>query len=156
MMASTSPRRGRKPADIPHGNHFGAWLRARRDERDLTGEALAALIGGGFTQGRISSYETGVKNPERETVRLIAEALAQGQTRVTAEDLERDGLIAAGFAPEGMMLPEIERIPDEDELERRLAAYDGPNPGLRAAQGALAGFLHAVRTSEPVPPPDDL
>ena len=67
--------RGRPAGDVPQGNNFGAWLRAKRLARHLTGEALAFAIGGGMTQGRISAYERGHKKPERETVVLLATAL---------------------------------------------------------------------------------
>jgi transcriptional regulator with XRE-family HTH domain len=67
--------RGRLAKDVPHGNNFGAWLRAKRLECHLTGEALAFAIGGGMTQGRVSAYERGHKKPERETVVVIAQAL---------------------------------------------------------------------------------
>ena len=108
-----------------------------------------------MTQSLISAYERGQRSPRRETVLALADALGIDDESDAGRDARRADAIRAWAGLE-YSLPEMERIPDEDELERRLAAYDGPNPGLRAAQGALAGFLHAVRTSERVPPPDDL
>lgn len=67
--------RGRPAAEVPTGNHFGAWLRKARHIRAMTGEALAFAIGGGMAQGRISAYERGIKKPERDTVVKIAQAL---------------------------------------------------------------------------------
>lgn len=69
------PGRGRLVKDVPQGNNFGAWLRARRLERHLTGEALAFAIGGSMTQGRVSAYERGHKKPGRDTAVKIATAL---------------------------------------------------------------------------------
>lgn len=67
--------RGRRAADVPEGNHFGAWLRRKRDAQGLTGEALAFKVGGTMTQGRISSYESGKKRPEAVAVVELARAL---------------------------------------------------------------------------------
>lgn len=67
--------RGRLAKDVPQGNNFGAWLRSKRLECHLTGEALAFAIGGSMTQGRVSAYERAHKKPERETVVQIAQAL---------------------------------------------------------------------------------
>ncbi len=52
---------------------FGPWVRARRRERDLTQEALAALSG--VNQGKISDIERGLDVIDRDVVRAIGAAL---------------------------------------------------------------------------------
>lgn len=66
---------GRPPVAVPEGNAFGLWLRSERKKQELTGEALAFLVGDGMTQGRISAYERGQRKPHRDTVVKIAQAL---------------------------------------------------------------------------------
>lgn len=100
--------RGRTAKDVPQGNHFGAWLRARRTDRHLTGEALAFAIGGGMTQGRISAYERGHKKPERDTAVRIAEAL-NTEPREALEALMAD---TEGYSPTA--------TPEESEFVRAM------------------------------------
>lgn len=135
---------------------FGVFVRRTRRSLDVKQEDLAKRLG--VSQAAVSDIERGDRRTidEGEVERVVRALCAGIQPPPDAEVLIEEGLREAGILRLRRDLPEIERIPDEDELERRLAAYDGPNPGLRAAQGALAGFLHAVRTSEKVPPPDDL
>lgn len=106
--------RGRPVADIPSGNHFGAWLRYWRNQRGLTGEALSLLLEGKVSQGQISSYETGRKKPEAPTVKLLALGLGVDPQEAINELLK----------DEHSDEPEIQRIPDPDR-EFWYGSYDG-------------------------------
>lgn len=110
MQAPLKASAGRPPADVPDGNTFGAWLRQERNRRGMTGERLAEMVGGGMSQGRISSYERGIKEPERASVLLIATALAgPDATPDEVEALRREALAASVG-----LTREIERVPVDD------------------------------------------
>jgi transcriptional regulator with XRE-family HTH domain len=132
--------RGRPASEVPTGNNFGAWLRERRRDRDLTGEALAFRMGGKLTQSSISHYERGTKKPEATTVFLLAQALG-ADPREALEALMAD---TPGLEP----LPEIDRIPEETLLEH-IELYTGDNPVLVSAR-EFQKALAAARTAGPV------
>jgi transcriptional regulator with XRE-family HTH domain len=95
--------------EVPDDNPFGKWLRAERTDRGLTGEALAFLIGGGMSQGRISSYERGIKKPERDSILQIADALAGPDAdEETREALRKEALTAS------VGIEQIQRLPTDD------------------------------------------
>ena len=61
-------------ANTRKGPEFGDPLRCYRTAADLTQEGLAA--GAGLTSQAVSALERGIRrHPQRETVRLLAEAL---------------------------------------------------------------------------------
>lgn len=83
---STSPTSG-----------VGEWLRNARTARGWTLEALADEAG--TAAPVISNIERGKRNPSRDMVRKLGTALSTSP--LTAGRLIDEGLIAAGFAPEG-------------------------------------------------------
>jgi transcriptional regulator with XRE-family HTH domain len=117
VMLSTPLRSsaGRPQKEVPEGNTFGTWLRQARLSRGLTGEQLAARVGEKMTQGRISGYERGSKNPEKETVEALADALAGPDALPEDRQRLRNEALAA-FAD--IDAPEITSEPfTEDTLE---------------------------------------
>lgn len=68
------------------------------------------MVGGKMSQGRISSYERGIKEPERESVLAIVAALAgPDATHEEVEALRREALAASVG-----LTREIERVPVDD------------------------------------------
>lgn len=132
IMASTG--RGRPVAEVPTGNHFGAWLRNWRSQRGLTGEALAFKLDNKVTQGQISSYETGRKKPEASTAAL----LAQGLGRDPSEALEALMADAPGV--------EIEYVPVEDPDRTEYMAFfdNAPNDEARRRLKIIAEQVAAA------------
>jgi transcriptional regulator with XRE-family HTH domain len=88
----------KKTTTIERSTPFGQWLTDARIHRGLTMEAVAER--GGTTQGMVSSLERGTRNPSRDMVYKLAEALSGSDYSINAAKiLLRDGLTAAGFLP---------------------------------------------------------
>jgi transcriptional regulator with XRE-family HTH domain len=161
MSTPLKPSAGRPVGDVPDDNPFGKWLRAERINRGLTGEALAFLVGGGMSQGRISSYERGIKKPERESVFLLADALAgPDATEDERESLRNEALRASV----GIETQEIERsvlmerwggrydgLAESEELIAAAESHLNLLLELREAQKrqAIGGTGEAPKTEEP-------
>jgi transcriptional regulator with XRE-family HTH domain len=111
---------------------FHRWLKSRRREKDLTQGALGLLVG--IDQSGISRLENGVGNLEVEVVAALGEALG-----------DVDGALAAAKRSAEGSRGEIERTPNEEELQRQLMAYTGDNPVLSAAKGAAVAVAGAMR-----------
>lgn len=64
-------------SEHPNSKTFGRRLRARRQELDMSQEALGVAIGidESSSRGRISRYELGVNEPAIAISRLLAKAL---------------------------------------------------------------------------------
>jgi transcriptional regulator with XRE-family HTH domain len=129
---------------------FGPWLKEERTKRGWSQDQLG--LRADLTKATISRFETGLRDPQRESVKRIGAALApDGASEEEVERIVADGLLAAGFLPSPGGLPEIERIPDETILAQ-IEAYEGENETLRG----FKGFLKARAESREVPPPDDV
>lgn len=119
---------------------FGAYLRKARRELDVKQADLALRLG--KSQAAISDIERGDRaDISREEIEEVLRALVAG--RADAESHLRkviaEGMKEAGFLYSAHELPEIEREPDEEDLQRRLMAYMGDNPVLRAGKRAALG-----------------
>lgn len=76
---------------------FGAWLKRSRSFRGLTMEALAEKAD--TTQAAVSQLERGIRNPSRDMVRKLAEALwEQNQDKEARRRLMSEAMRSAGFA----------------------------------------------------------
>ncbi|WP_458094503.1 helix-turn-helix domain-containing protein [Roseomonas sp. WA12] len=71
-MSATAPK-GAAPRDAARTAELGARLRALRQDRELTLEALAEMAG--LDKGYLSRLERGLKNPSIATVLRLSEAL---------------------------------------------------------------------------------
>lgn len=92
---------GRPSNPVGLGNTFGHWLRSAREARGLTQEDLGDLANS--KAGVVSFLEHGKRNPTREMVERLANALTQPDADAhTRAALLDEGLLAAGFAPVGM------------------------------------------------------
>jgi transcriptional regulator with XRE-family HTH domain len=107
-----------------HMGNFGDWVKLKRKEQGITLKELDALTG--VSYGAISDWERGRRTPHRDTAVRVAEAL-RSDPREALEALMAD---TPGLDP----LPEIERIPDEDEILAGIQAYTGDNPTIMAAK----------------------
>ncbi len=81
----------------PAGPAFGAWLRERRQGRDMTQEALARQAGCSFET--IRKIEAGLRRPSRQVAELLAEAVGFGGADQEAFVLWARGV--PGSAPPG-------------------------------------------------------
>jgi transcriptional regulator with XRE-family HTH domain len=68
-------------------SHFGMCLREVRQERGLTREQLAELLGAGNAK-TVWAYESGQKDPRVTTVRRFAEALGVDAGRLLGSEGE--------------------------------------------------------------------
>jgi len=119
-MSNATASRGRPAVDVPTGNHFGAWLRTKRTERGLTGEALAFATDGGITQSSISHYERGTKKPEAATVFLLAKALGvdsrEAFDALAADTLGHDHDAAPKDNSVAEIVAKYSGLPEKDKL----------------------------------------
>lgn len=90
---------GRRAVDPPT-TEYGRLLRERRKARGLTMDALADRAD--TSNPVVSNLERGKRNPSREMVRRLTIGYAPvGADKETIRDLIDEGLLAAGFTPEG-------------------------------------------------------
>lgn len=131
---------------LMESNSFGQWLRSERKSRRLTLESLAERTGGDLTYVAIGDWERGKRSPRPASLDLLVSALAGPDA--TPEDVEalRREALAASVGLSG----EIERVPDDEELQRRIVAYDGPNPILSAAAATARGMKEALDKAKPL------
>lgn len=135
-MSSTLPAAG-----------FGAWLKTERERRGLTALALAEKSG--YSHVTIHNIEHGKKGVKRDTVEAIANALASDSA--SSADRKRlcdSALLAAGFSPLQGVEQELERLVDDEYLQSRILAYDGPNPILRSASATARGVEEALLSAQ--------
>ena len=109
---------------------FGKWLKRTRAAANITGEKLAELIGA--SQGNVSMYERGDRNPKPERVKEIAKALGADTD---------EALLAAGYAPEH--IPELTRELDTDTAEM-VHFYEGLSPSSRSISKTMIQQLREV------------
>jgi len=144
------------PAMASETTPFGEKIEALLDRRGWTQDRLSEASDPNVSQGQISNYKYGRRNPSRETVRIIARAFvsdldaeeAERQYRLTVNAL----LTAAGFSEdfpgEGDGAEPLPRV-----IER--AGYDPQQFGLedldnlqRGVNTMIAGILAEKRLRE--------
>jgi transcriptional regulator with XRE-family HTH domain len=136
---------------------YGQFFRRIRRQEDVKQAILAKKLG--VSQPAISDIERGDRKDFSEedverTLRALAEASGMDANRY--ESILAEGMAAAGFAyiPRSRKLtdyedfPEIERVPDEDDVFQTLAAYNGGDPGIKSLQ-QLAEIIKSAKTLTP-------
>lgn len=119
---------------------LGNWLVSTRERFGVSQRALARLSG--VSQAQISKIEAGIVGSEVKTLDLLVTALA-GPDEVEA--LRREALAASV----GL---EMESIPDDEELQRRIVAYEGTDPILSAAAATAKGMKEILDRAKPIEP----
>lgn len=122
--------------EVGTGTAFATWLKRARANKGWSGERLAEEIG--TSQGTISMYERGQRHPHRERAVLLASALGEDP---------REALEALMADTPGLD-QELERVADDEELQSRILAYDGPNPILRSASATARGVEEALMSAQ--------
>jgi HTH-type transcriptional regulator, competence development regulator len=139
--------RGRPVTVQATGTYFGTWLRNLRESRGFTVEGLAEEAG--VSRGAVSLWESGRRNPKPPSIRKLAAALHSKDSDPKGIDaLARDGITQARKDAEGETgtVEDVERIPDEDELEL-IELYRGvPNANTKAAFKEILKSAQAVST----------
>lgn len=134
---------------------FGPWLKEEREKRGWSQDQLG--LRADLTKATVSRFETGVRDPQRESVEVLARALAHDDaTESEIETLTADALLAAGFVPPGGM-PELTRQIDEETLFEYLDGYNGTDPRVRALKSVAESIDEALRYGKLVTPetPED-
>lgn len=119
--------------------HLGAWLKNEREKKGLTQMELAHMAG--TTPATISRIEDGKQGAKPQRVADIARALGI-DPQAALDVLSADASVKAGIV-------EVERVADEDELQRALMAYTGTNPILSAARATAESVAGAIRRAGP-------
>jgi transcriptional regulator with XRE-family HTH domain len=124
---------------------FGEWVTAERTRLGLKTAELGQLAG--VSRVTVENIEKGRKGFRRDTVNALANALAgPTATDEEREAKQREARLAAAGAIEDF--PEIERVPDEDDVFQTLAAYNGGDPGIKSLQ-QLAEIIKSAKTLTP-------
>lgn len=118
--------------------HLGRWLKSHREEKKLTQMELAYAAG--TTPATISRIEKGNQGATEKRVVEIAKAMG-ADPREALEALQAD---TVGLEPE------IERIPNEDELQRALMGYHGTDPALNIAAASYREAYKHQLTAEDI------
>lgn len=136
MIYMGTIERGRPETLQAKESSFSKWLKAARQRKGISGEQLAAAVGA--SQSMISAYERGFRLPRRERAVLLASALGEDP---------REALEALMADTPGLD-QELERVADDEELQSRILAYDGPNPILRSASATARGVEEALMSAQ--------
>lgn len=127
---------------------FGMWLKNQRQGRNLTQRDLA--LRAGISAGMVARLEAGDVGYSLRMVDDLADALIGDEVTEVERERMRD---VARAASAGFDLLDLERIPDDERLAEFLHAYEGDDPRLIAAKGAMTsieGYLKAREISEEV------
>lgn len=130
---------------------FGAYLRQMRRVFDVKQADLALRLG--KSQAAVSDIERGDRaDISSEEVVAVLSALVEGRKELEAKlgELVQEGMRQAGLLYTGALLQELESIPDDEELQRRIVAYEGPNPILSAAAATARGMRDALDKAKPL------
>jgi len=102
---------------------FGVWLRKLRRENRLSQVELSEAAS--IDQTYVSDLETGKKTPSRKVVERVVKALTHNMEPEDAEMQHNDALLAAGYAPPGMVVTDSRVIYQPILEQLQVASQNG-------------------------------